>query len=123
MNGIKLAATAGAAALVATELCPPVRDYLIAAHTSVERGHRIILEHLELVPLLNLDLRLGEGTGAALAMHLVDDAVALLDEMTTFAAAGLTALIIFSAGVTHLAATPSMYGSRFDFKIETRNTD
>lgn len=78
-----------AAALVATEMCPAVRDYLIAAHTSVEIGHRIMLEWMELVPLLNLDLRLGEGTGATLAMHLVDAAAALLDEMVTFAEAGV----------------------------------
>jgi nicotinate-nucleotide--dimethylbenzimidazole phosphoribosyltransferase len=78
------------AALLATELCPAVRDYLIAAHTSVEIGHRIVLERLELLPLLNLNLRLGEGTGAAMAMHLVDDAVAVLDEMATFAEAGVS---------------------------------
>ncbi len=80
----------GAAALIATELCPAARDYLIAAHSSVEIGHRIMLERMELVPLLNLDLRLGEGTGAAMAMHLVDDAVAVLDEMATFASAGVS---------------------------------
>ena len=78
---------AGAAALVATELCPQARDYLIAAHGSAEMGHRVALEHMELAPLLNLDLRLGEGTGAAIAMHLIDDAVALLAEMPTFAEA------------------------------------
>src|SRR5919204_2748742 len=80
----------GTAALLVTELCPPVRDYLIAAHNSVEVGHRIVLERMELVPLLNLDLRLGEGTGAAMAMHLVDDAAAILDEMATFAEAGVS---------------------------------
>ncbi len=78
---------AGAAALLAYHLCPPVRDYLIAAHNSAEIGHRVALEHMELAPLLNLDLRLGEGTGAAMAMHLIDDAVALLAEMPTFAEA------------------------------------
>jgi nicotinate-nucleotide--dimethylbenzimidazole phosphoribosyltransferase len=81
---------AGAAALVASELCPRVRDYLIAGHTSVEIGHRLLLERLELVPLLNLNLRLGEGTGAVMAMHLVDDAVAVLDEMATFAQTGVS---------------------------------
>ncbi|GAC1436336.1 MAG: hypothetical protein NVSMB65_10370 [Chloroflexota bacterium] len=80
----------GAAALVATELCPAARDYLVAAHTSVEIGHRIILERMELIPLLILNLRLGEGTGAALAMHLIDDALAVLDEMATFGDAGVT---------------------------------
>ncbi|MFZ5853867.1 MAG: nicotinate-nucleotide--dimethylbenzimidazole phosphoribosyltransferase [Chloroflexota bacterium] len=79
----------GAAALVATELCPPVREYLIAAHSSVEIGHRIMLERMELAPYLNLDLRLGEGTGAALLCHLVDDALAILNEMATFGEAGV----------------------------------
>lgn len=78
---------AGAAALLATEMCPPARDYLIAAHNSAEVGHRVALERMELAPLLNLDLRLGEGTGAAMAMHLIDDAIALLAEMPTFAEA------------------------------------
>lgn len=79
----------GAAALIATELCPQVRDYLIAAHNSVEIGHRLVLERMELVPLLNLDLRLGEGTGAMMALHLVEDAIAIRDEMATFAEAGV----------------------------------
>ena len=80
----------GAAALVATELCPAARDYLIAAHTSVEVGHRVMLERMELTPLLNLNLRLGEGTGAALAMPLLEAAVRLLDEMATFDEAGVS---------------------------------
>jgi len=80
----------GAAALIATELQPGARDYLIAAHNSVEIGHRVMLERMELTPLLNLDLRLGEGTGAAIAMHLVDDAMAIVNEMATFADAGVS---------------------------------
>ncbi len=80
----------GAAALIAAEICPAVVPRLIAAHNSVERGHRILLERMEMAPLLNLDLRLGEGTGAAIAMHLIDDAVALLDEMATFEEAGVS---------------------------------
>ncbi len=80
----------GAAALVAVALCPAVRDYLIASHQSVEPGHRRILEHLELRPLLNLDLRLGEGTGAVLAMHLVEAALRIVREMATFRSAGVT---------------------------------
>jgi nicotinate-nucleotide--dimethylbenzimidazole phosphoribosyltransferase len=80
----------GAAALVAVAICPAIRDYLIASHQSVEPGHRHILEHLGLRPLLNLDLRLGEGTGAALAMHLVEAAVRIVREMATFASAGVT---------------------------------
>ncbi len=79
-----------AAALVATEWQPSVRDYLIAAHNSVEIGHRVMLERMELQPLLNLDLRLGEGTGAALAMHVVEAAVRALAEMATFAEAGVS---------------------------------
>ena len=80
----------GAAALVAVALCPQVRDYLIASHKSVEPGHRLILDHLELRPLLNLDLRLGEGTGAALALHLVDASLRIVAEMATFTSAGVT---------------------------------
>ena len=79
----------GAAALLATELCPAVRGYLIAAHVSVEVGHRTILERLELVPLMTLDLRLGEGTGAALAMHLVEAACRIPRQMATFTQAGV----------------------------------
>jgi nicotinate-nucleotide--dimethylbenzimidazole phosphoribosyltransferase len=79
-----------AAALIAVELCPAARSYLIAAHRSVERGHAAALEHLELEPLLMLDMRLGEGTGAALALPIVDAALALLDEMATFADAGIS---------------------------------
>jgi nicotinate-nucleotide--dimethylbenzimidazole phosphoribosyltransferase len=80
----------GAAALVAVALCPNVRDYLIAAHRSAEPGHRAVLEHLRLRPLLELDMRLGEGTGAALAMSLVDASLRLLHEMATFDEAGVT---------------------------------
>jgi len=79
----------GAAALVAVRLCPAAREYLLPAHCSAEPGHRLILEALGLRPLLDLDLRLGEGTGAALAMHLVDDALAILDGMATFEEAGV----------------------------------
>ncbi len=79
-----------AAALVATEFYPPVRDYLIAAHNSVEIGHRVMLERMELNPLLNLNLRLGEGTGAALAMGIVEAAARSLDEMATFGEAGVS---------------------------------
>jgi nicotinate-nucleotide--dimethylbenzimidazole phosphoribosyltransferase len=80
----------GAAALLAATLCPAVRAFLIPAHASVEIGHRLILERLELAPLLTLNLRLGEGTGAAVAMHLLDDAVAVLHQMATFDAAGVS---------------------------------
>jgi len=80
----------GAAALVAVKLCPGVRSYLIASHVSVERGHQLILEHLGLIPLLNLELRLGEGTGAALAMSIIEGAIHTHTEMATFAEAGVS---------------------------------
>ncbi len=79
----------GAAALVAARLAPGVQPYLIAGHQSVEIGHRVILTELGLRPLLDLDLRLGEGTGAALAFHLVEAAARILNEMATFAEAGV----------------------------------
>jgi len=78
-----------AGALIASELNPAVKGYIIAAHQSVEIGHRKMLEHLEQVPLLDLNLRLGEGTGAALGMSLVEAGVKILGEMATFAAAGV----------------------------------
>ncbi|HEU5315220.1 MAG TPA: nicotinate-nucleotide--dimethylbenzimidazole phosphoribosyltransferase [Chloroflexota bacterium] len=80
----------GAAALIAVGLCPGVRDYLMAAHRSVEVGHRVVLDRLGLRPLLELDLRLGEGTGAALAMQLLDAAVAIHNGMATFDEAGVS---------------------------------
>jgi nicotinate-nucleotide--dimethylbenzimidazole phosphoribosyltransferase len=80
----------GAAALIGASLSPQVRPYLIASHQSAEQGHRIILEHLGLKPLLDLDLRLGEGTGAALGIFLVEASLKILDEMATFAEAGVS---------------------------------
>ena len=80
----------GAAALIAHRLCPQVRDFLVAGHLSAEAGHRVVLEALELRPLLQLDMRLGEGTGAVLAMGLVEAAAATLTEMSTFAEAGVS---------------------------------
>jgi nicotinate-nucleotide--dimethylbenzimidazole phosphoribosyltransferase len=77
----------GAAALVALRLAPAVQPYIIAAHRSVERGHRAALELLGATPLLDLDMRLGEGSGAALGMSLCQAACRLLDEMATFAEA------------------------------------
>ena len=78
-----------AAALAAASICPRVKPYLIPSHRSVEVGHKAIFESLDLRPLFDLDMRLGEGTGAAIAMHLIDDALALHDEMATFAEAGV----------------------------------
>ncbi len=80
----------GAAALVAHALCPSSRDYMIASHLSAERGHRAALASLELTPLLDLGMRLGEGTGAALAMPIVEAAAACLSEMATFSEAGVS---------------------------------
>ncbi len=80
----------GAGALIAAELAPQVKDYLIAGHTSVERGHRAILEYLDLRPILDLDLRLGEGTGAALAFVVVEASCKILREMATFEDAGVS---------------------------------
>ncbi|MCH7553898.1 MAG: nicotinate-nucleotide--dimethylbenzimidazole phosphoribosyltransferase [Chloroflexi bacterium] len=79
----------GAAALLACALSPEARHYLIASHRSAERGHRTALRHLGLKPLLDLGLRLGEGTGAVLAMGLVEQAAACLSDMATFAEAGV----------------------------------
>ena len=79
----------GAAALIATALSPGLKDYLIAAHLSAEPGHRVLLEHLGLKPLLNLNMRLGEGTGAALGIFLAETATRILTEMATFAEAGV----------------------------------
>jgi len=80
----------GAAALIATSLSPQVKPYLIASHQSAEPGHKRILEHLGLTPLLNLNMRLGEGTGAALGIFLVEASLKILDEMATFAEAGVS---------------------------------
>src|SRR4030042_462436 len=80
----------GAAALIAASLSPQVRPYLVASHQSAEQGHQVLLEYLGLKPLLNLDLRLGEGTGAALGIFLVAASLKILDEMATFAEAGVS---------------------------------
>jgi nicotinate-nucleotide--dimethylbenzimidazole phosphoribosyltransferase len=79
-----------AAALVAARLAPAAVDRMIASHRSPEPGHRAILAELGLTPLLDLGLRLGEGTGAALAVPVVNAALALLAEMATFAEAGVS---------------------------------
>ncbi len=79
----------GAAALIATAIAPDVRDYFIASHRSAEPGHTVTLEHLRLEPLLDLGMRLGEGSGAALGMTLCVAACRILDEMATFDEAGV----------------------------------
>ncbi len=80
----------GAAALIATGLSPLVKPYMIASHQSAEKGHKVILEYLDLRPLFDLDLRLGEGTGAALGIFLVEASLKILNEMATFAEAGVS---------------------------------
>ncbi|MHB8155440.1 MAG: nicotinate-nucleotide--dimethylbenzimidazole phosphoribosyltransferase [Candidatus Omnitrophota bacterium] len=79
-----------AAALVAFKIEPKVKDYMIAAHKSQEGGHKIILEYIGLRPLLDLDLRLGEGTGGALGIGLADAAVKILTQMATFKSANVS---------------------------------
>jgi nicotinate-nucleotide--dimethylbenzimidazole phosphoribosyltransferase len=91
----------GAAALLAVAMCPAVRPYLIASHRSVEPGHRIVLELLELEPLMDLGLRLGEGSGAAIALHLIRLACRLPREMATFDEAGVS-----RKGAESVASTP-----------------
>ena len=80
----------GAAALIAVALAPRLKDYIIAAHASAEAGHPAMLKYLGLKPLLNLDMRLGEGTGAALGIFIAEAAARTLNEMATFAEAGVS---------------------------------
>ncbi|MDE2786406.1 MAG: nicotinate-nucleotide--dimethylbenzimidazole phosphoribosyltransferase [Chloroflexota bacterium] len=80
----------GAAALIAWRLCPNIAQRYIAAHRSVEPGHNVGLQAMGLTPLLDMDMRLGEGTGAALAMPIIEAAAKTLAEMATFAEAGVS---------------------------------
>ncbi|NMA68200.1 MAG: nicotinate-nucleotide--dimethylbenzimidazole phosphoribosyltransferase [Desulfitobacterium sp.] len=79
-----------AAALIAVTICPTVSNYLIPSHSSVEIGHVAALKELGLKPIMHLDFRLGEGTGAAVGFHLLDAAVLILKEMATFESAGVS---------------------------------
>ena len=79
-----------AAAALAVKMCPNARGYLFVGHRSSERGHTALIDYLGDEPLLNLAMRLGEGTGAALAMHLIEAAARLLGEMATFSEAGVS---------------------------------
>ena len=79
----------GAAALIAWTIFPNARNYFIAAHKSVEPGHTIGLRAMDLDPLLDMEMRLGEGTGAVLAMHIIEAAAKCLTDMATFAEAGV----------------------------------
>lgn len=102
MSGVILAAAAkkvpvvidgficGAAALIAYHLEPRCKNYMIASHCSVEKGHKVILNFLGLEPILDLGLRLGEGTGAALGISIIEAAVKILTQMATFKSAGVS---------------------------------
>ena len=79
-----------AAALVAVSLKPEVKDYLFFAHCSAENGHRLFLQQFDAQPLLDLGLRLGEGTGAALAIPLLEAGVHIYNEMATFSGLGFS---------------------------------
>jgi len=79
----------GAAALLAHRFAPHVRDILFASHLSAEKGHRLMLDELNLVPMLDLQMRLGEGTGACLLMGLIEASVKIISEMATFESAGV----------------------------------
>ena len=80
----------GAAALIAYHLEPKVKDYMIAGHCSVESGHKVVLKYIGLEPILDLNLRLGEGTGAALAMNIIDAGLKIMTQMATFKNAGVS---------------------------------
>ena len=81
---------ATSAALIAAALAPDARGYMISGHRSTEPGHNAALAQLGLIPVIDLNLRLGEGTGAALAFHIVDAAARILGQMATFAEAGVS---------------------------------
>jgi nicotinate-nucleotide--dimethylbenzimidazole phosphoribosyltransferase len=81
---------AASAAVVAVALVPEVAGYLVAGHRSSEPGASLALEHLGLRPLLDLELRLGEGTGACLALPILQAAAKVLREMATFESAGVS---------------------------------
>jgi nicotinate-nucleotide--dimethylbenzimidazole phosphoribosyltransferase len=79
----------GAATLAAITLCPVAREFVLPSHLSVEPGHRVLLDFMGLTPVFDLDMRLGEGTGAALAMAVIDASCAVISGMATFAEAGV----------------------------------
>ena len=81
---------ASAAALAAVGIAPALRDYLVFAHRSAERGHRTVLEALDARPLLDFDMRLGEGTGALIAWPVLKCAAAMMSEMASFESAGVS---------------------------------
>src|SRR5699024_3714501 len=93
-------AISASAALLASALVPDVRGYLVAGHRSVEPGSTAALRHLGLEPLLHLGMRLGEGTGATLAVPIVQAAARILGEMATFDDAGVSDARVSDAGVS-----------------------
>ena len=105
LAGVALGAAAGrrpvlldgfittAAAMIAAKLAPGSRQFMIASHVSAEKGHALMLKYLGLTPMLHLDMRLGEGTGAVLGMHLVEAATRVINEMLSFSEAEVSNLI------------------------------
>ncbi len=92
-NGIAVVADgfiSTTAAAIAFAIEPRVRGYLFAGHQSEEPGHRVLLEYIGLKPILTLNMRLGEGTGAVLAMPIIESAMHLYNEMATFTSAGVS---------------------------------
>ncbi|MER3446354.1 MAG: nicotinate-nucleotide--dimethylbenzimidazole phosphoribosyltransferase [Candidatus Dadabacteria bacterium] len=79
-----------AGATVALQLCPSVKDYIFFSHISAEGGHGLVLEKLGVEPILNLDMRLGEGTGAVIGMFIIEAGVKAYNEMATFEEAGVS---------------------------------
>lgn len=79
-----------AGAMVACMICDKVKEYLFFSHLSQERGHGVMMDKMGMRPILSLDMRLGEGTGAALAMNIIDAAIKIYNEMATFASASVT---------------------------------
>lgn len=79
-----------AGALIAHKLEPKVKDYMFAAHNSVEKGHKVMLEMIGLRPFVDLDLRLGEGTGSAIGISLIEAGIKIYKEMATFGEAGVS---------------------------------
>jgi nicotinate-nucleotide--dimethylbenzimidazole phosphoribosyltransferase len=80
----------GAAAMIATRLVPACRDYLFFAHLSRERGHRPMLQFFDARPIVDLDMCLGEGTGAAIAIDIITASVRIYNEMATFESASVS---------------------------------
>jgi len=79
-----------AAAAIAFAIEPRLQGYLFAGHRSEEPGHQVLLDYIGLKPVLSLGMRLGEGTGAVLAMPIIESAMALYNQMATFASAGVS---------------------------------